>query len=67
MKTQFETRKGECEEHGMVEAEREIPRPSFPFVVYAVRRFRAQRESFHCPICGAPATVDHAMMSGDTP
>ena len=52
MRKQFETRKEECPEHGMVDAERELPRPTFPFALYAVGRFRARREPFRCPICG---------------
>jgi hypothetical protein len=54
MRTQLETRTGECAEHGRVEAERELPRPSFPFALYAWRRYRARREPFRCPTCGAP-------------
>ena len=46
------------ETHGAVQATRQVPGPSFPFIVYAVRRFIASRRPFRCPDCNAP--VDHA-------
>jgi hypothetical protein len=58
MKTEVETQAGTCPTHGRVEGTREIPRPSFPFVVYAVRRWRARREPYRCPICSAPLSAE---------
>jgi hypothetical protein len=58
MKTEIETHAGTCSTHGRVEATREIPRPSFPFVVYAVRRWRARREPYRCPTCSAPVSEE---------
>ena len=52
--SELQTRTGQCATHGAVEATREVPRPSFPFVVYAVRRLIATRRQFRCPTCGAP-------------
>ncbi|MGZ4258454.1 MAG: hypothetical protein ACXVRE_11890 [Gaiellaceae bacterium] len=52
-----ETRSGQCATHGAVEATRDMPQPSFPFVVYAVRRMQAKRRPFRCPTCGEPVTT----------
>lgn len=57
MAIEVETRTGRCAAHGVVEATREIPAMGFPFVVYAARRYRARRQPFHCPTCGAEITV----------
>ena len=57
MAEQIQTRRGTCAKHGAVDAERAVPRPSFPFFVYAVRRALASRRPFRCPECGAPASV----------
>jgi hypothetical protein len=54
---QIETRAGTCPNHGTVQATRTVPRPSFPFVVYAVRRLLAARKPFRCPDCGSPVTA----------
>jgi len=54
MPTQTETRPGRCPTHGDVDATREMPRPGFPFALYAVRRLLAARTPFRCPVCGAP-------------
>lgn len=50
---QVETRTGTCPTHGTVQATRTMPRPGFPFVVYAVRRMLAGRRPYRCPDCGA--------------
>jgi hypothetical protein len=52
MSTKTETRRGRCETHGDVEGTREMPGVSFPFIVYAVRRYLAKRKPFVCPNCG---------------
>jgi hypothetical protein len=54
MATKTESRYGQCPTHGQVSGTREVPGPSFPFLVYAVRRARARREPFRCPECGSP-------------
>jgi hypothetical protein len=52
MSTKTETASGLCASHGQVEATREMPGPSFPFFVYAIRRMIAQRRPYVCPTCG---------------
>ena len=47
-----ETARGRCSQHGEVQGVREKPRPSFPFVIYLVRRGLASRAPFTCPECG---------------
>ena len=44
---------GRCPDHGIVQATKEVPSVSFPFVVYGVRRARAAMAPAHCPQCGA--------------
>jgi len=58
MATKTETRYGECPNHGHVNATREMPGPTFPFVVYAVRRRKASKQPFVCPECGTEVTLD---------
>ncbi|HEX5247532.1 MAG TPA: hypothetical protein VFW41_10430 [Gaiellaceae bacterium] len=53
---QVETRAGTCPVHGTVQATRTMPRPGFPFVVYAVRRLLAARRPYRCPDCGTPVS-----------
>ena len=53
MATEVQTQAGRCSTHGAVEAQREIPKMGFPFVVYAVWRAVAQRRPYLCPECGA--------------
>lgn len=50
-KPKVETARGRCPEHGDVQGVREIPAPSFPFVVYFVRLTKARRAPFTCPEC----------------
>jgi hypothetical protein len=57
MATETQTRTGTCPTHGRVEATREMPRPSFPFVVFAIRRVLASRRPYRCPTCGQPVTT----------
>ena len=56
MATETQTRTGTCLTHGTVEATREMPRPGFPFVVFAIRRLVASRRPYRCPTCGAAVT-----------
>jgi hypothetical protein len=56
MATETQTQTGTCPTHGTVEATREMPRPGFPFVVYAVRRMLASRRPYRCPTCGEAVT-----------
>jgi hypothetical protein len=51
-----QTRTGTCPTHGTVEATREMPRPGFPFVIFAIRRLVALRRPYRCPTCGAAVT-----------
>lgn len=53
---QIETKTGTCPTHGTVEATRTVPRPGFPFFVYAIRRLLAANKPFRCPDCGAPVS-----------
>lgn len=57
MPDQTETRTGTCPTHGTVQAERRMPRPGFPFVVYSIRRMLAAKRPYRCPDCGAPVTT----------
>jgi hypothetical protein len=57
MANEVQTKTGQCPTHGKVEATREVPRPSFPFVVYAVRRWLATRRPYKCPTCGEAVTT----------
>jgi hypothetical protein len=57
MASDTQTRIGTCPTHGTVQATREMPKPGFPFFVYAVRRLMANRRPFRCPDCGAPVTT----------
>jgi hypothetical protein len=52
--SETQTRTGTCPTHGSVEATRQMPKPGFPYVVYAVRRFLAGRQPYRCPECGSP-------------
>jgi hypothetical protein len=49
------TRPGRCPTHGSVTATKAVPKIRFPFVVWAVRRWIAQRGPYRCPSCGQPA------------
>ncbi len=57
MANEVQTRSGSCPTHGTVDATRTLPGPSFPFVVYAVRRLIATRRPYRCPTCGAAVTT----------
>jgi hypothetical protein len=51
--TQQRVVSGRCPDHGIVQATKEIPTLSFPFVVYGVRRAKATFTAARCPQCGA--------------
>jgi len=53
MATETETMTGRCDQHGTVQASREIPGMGFPFVYFAVARALARRKPYRCPECGA--------------
>ena len=57
MANETQTHVGTCPTHGTVEATREMPKPSFPVFVYAVRRLIAARRPYRCPTCGAAVTT----------
>ena len=59
-KPKVETARGRCPEHGDVQGVREIPAPSFPFVVYLVRLTKARRAPFTCPECHRELMDDQA-------
>jgi len=46
-------RTGQCSTHGQVEATKEIPKVSFPFLIWAVVRLRSTMQPYSCPECGA--------------
>jgi hypothetical protein len=58
MATEVQTQTGRCATHGTVQATREIPGWGFPFIVYAVQRYRAKRRPFLCPECGEAVEAD---------
>ena len=57
MATETQTRTGTCPTHGTVEATREMPKPSFPFLFYAVRHLLAGNKPYRCPTCGTSVTA----------
>ncbi len=52
MANQVQTKTATCPTHGEIEAMREMPKVSFPFIVYGIRRMIAARKPFRCPECG---------------
>ncbi len=52
MPMETQTRTGRCATHGTVEATRQVPRATFPWIVNSVRRMIAARRPFSCPTCG---------------
>ena len=50
--TQQKVISGRCPDHGIVQATKEIPTVSFPFVVYGIRRAKATMTAARCPQCG---------------
>lgn len=54
MATEVQTRTGRCPTHGTVEATRELPTVTFPWIVNSLRRSLAGRRPFLCPTCRHP-------------
>lgn len=52
-KGQVQSRLGRCDEHGLVEGTRKMPRLLFPFIVTGIMRLVAMTRPFRCPRCGA--------------
>jgi hypothetical protein len=52
-RTELKTVSGRCPNHGIVQGTKSIPKVSFPFIVYGVRRAMAAMQSAVCPQCGA--------------
>jgi hypothetical protein len=48
------TATGNCATHGVVRAVKEMPRPSWPFVVYLGKLIAASRSPYRCPECNQP-------------
>ena len=44
---------GRCPNHGIVQGTKEVPKASFPFIVFGVRRAMAAMAAAQCPQCGA--------------
>lgn len=57
MATTTETRTGSCATHGKVQAERQLPQLTFPFIITASMRYFAKRKPFRCPECGSPIAL----------
>jgi len=57
METTTQTRTASCATHGTVQATREMPKPSFPFLFYAARRLLAMGRRYRCPTCGEATTA----------
>jgi hypothetical protein len=56
MPTDNETRAGTCSTHGTVQAERQLPKLTFPFLITAPKRYLAKRKPYRCPECGSNVT-----------
>jgi hypothetical protein len=67
MSDQTETSTGICPTHGTVQAERRMPRPGWPYLVYAIRRMLAAKRPYRCPDCGMPVTGDESHGTGLDP
>ncbi|HEV2344259.1 MAG TPA: hypothetical protein VGS97_09215 [Actinocrinis sp.] len=58
MATETEYKQGQCAQHGQVNASRELPALSFPFIVTKIQRTMAAKKTpFECPQCGKPVSV----------
>ena len=47
------TRQGTCPTHGRVQAEKQLPKLNFPFVITGTARAFAAMRPYRCPTCGA--------------
>lgn len=52
-KTETRTRQGTCPTHGRVQAEKQLPKITFPFVITGPARGIAAIRPYRCPTCGA--------------
>jgi hypothetical protein len=55
--TETQTQTGTCATHGAVQAERQLPKLTFPFLITAPMRYVAKRKPYRCPECGTPVTL----------
>jgi hypothetical protein len=59
------SRTAHCPSHGAVEATKQVPQPSFPFVLYGFRRLFTVARPYRCPMCGAKVSISSAPARGD--
>jgi hypothetical protein len=57
MPDKMQIRAGTCPNHGSVHAQRRLPGPTFPFLIYALRRQIAARRPYRCPDCSTPVVT----------
>ena len=53
IKNEIRTRQATCTVHGRVQAEKQVPKLSFPFVITGPARGVAALRPYRCPACGA--------------
>ena len=59
MATETQIAVGDCPNHGVVEAARELPRVAFPPLITAIQRAVAKRRRpYRCPTCGSAVETD---------
>jgi hypothetical protein len=56
MPSETESRTGTCSTHGTVQAERLLPKLTFPFLITAPKRYFAKQKPYRCPECGSDVT-----------
>ncbi len=44
---------GRCPDHGIVQETKDVPKVSFPFILYGIRWAKAAMAPARCPQCGA--------------
>ena len=52
-KYETQTHHGSCPSHGAVNAEKRVPKLTFPFVITGLARAVAGMRGYRCPECGA--------------
>jgi hypothetical protein len=50
------TRTSNCPTHGQVNAEKQVPRLKFPFIITGIARGIAAARPYKCPTCGVKTT-----------
>jgi len=55
--TETRTHTAVCPAHGTVEATREMPKPGWPYLVYAVRRHSRRGDPTAAPLAGKPSRL----------